>query len=516
MSIRDDYIFGKAFAYYYISDVYLTNGEFSKCVKYGILGLQVQETHEYKVLVMQQYNILGIAYMNQCQELYAIDCYKKGLEIAKELEDKRIIGYITNNIGMMYARLKDYKKATDYYTKGYRFSKQNRGNKKDTLHTTVAWNLNLADVHIACKRVKIAQKQLNLTHDKLKYCSEEECIIASCLQTHIYYLEGQLQQSLDSAKEAIQLIKNNVRLTNLYPSYIEVLDVLTGIALNAKELEVKEEAYQYVLEWKEYCYQKAVQINLPEQWILFYDVMIEFFRDTGNEDELLHALLQFHHWTKEQDEVLRKIRLEGIQNRIEFDNIQHEKEVIRKNNERLKELAELDRLTGAKNRYVFENYLEAEFEKARNCGYPLGLIIVDIDYFKQYNDTYGHLSGDECIVQISGIIMDTVKEEGIVVRYGGDEFFIILLNKSDEKILELTRMIQRKVHALKLKHKGSKISEYVTVTQGAINCIPNESSQVKDFVHSADIALYKIKDTTRDDVYFTKQVLSEEILDKRR
>ncbi|MEG4573717.1 diguanylate cyclase [Microcoleus sp. N3A4] len=168
-------------------------------------------------------------------------------------------------------------------------------------------------------------------------------------------------------------------------------------------------------------------------------------------------------------------------------------------NLKLERLATLDELTQLANRRRFDQYLEMEWRRQAREQTPLSLILCDIDSFKNYNDTYGHPGGDECLRQVAGAIGNAVdRPADLVARYGGEEFAVILPNTAMQGAVVVAEHIQLKIAALQLPHAGSQVSEYVTVSFGVASIVPASESGAEILIAAADQALYQAKRLGRD------------------
>jgi diguanylate cyclase (GGDEF)-like protein len=168
-------------------------------------------------------------------------------------------------------------------------------------------------------------------------------------------------------------------------------------------------------------------------------------------------------------------------------------------NQELQRLAKLDGLTQLANRRHFDDYLKQEWLRLARERNPLSLILCDVDYFKLYNDTYGHPAGDVCLVQIAQAIRRAVKRPAdLVARYGGEEFAVLLPNTDTDGAIQVVQFIQKKVRQLNFAHIASLVSKYVTLSFGIATIFPSHNGSVQTLINAADKALYQAKDKGRN------------------
>lgn len=168
-------------------------------------------------------------------------------------------------------------------------------------------------------------------------------------------------------------------------------------------------------------------------------------------------------------------------------------------NLQLKQLSTLDGLTGIPNRRHFDSILENEWKSALEGRTSISLLMIDIDFFKNYNDSQGHLAGDECIKKIAKLIAGNLKgASDIAARYGGEEFSVILPGIDGIGAFRVAERIRKSVERAKLEHPASSISKYVTLSIGVASVIPNTDIDVNHFLRMADGQLYLAKQRGRN------------------
>ncbi|MDA0788448.1 MAG: sensor domain-containing diguanylate cyclase [Proteobacteria bacterium] len=168
-------------------------------------------------------------------------------------------------------------------------------------------------------------------------------------------------------------------------------------------------------------------------------------------------------------------------------------------NETLREINTMDPVTGIKNRHYFDTIFEQEWRRAHREGYPLSVMLLDIDHFKRVNDTYGHLAGDECLREVAATISKTIKRPAdILARYGGEEFVAVLPYIENDNALTFANRIRERVEAAIYLADGHEVN--VTVSIGVCTATPNDHDDRKDMISAADIALYEAKNSGRNRV----------------
>lgn len=175
-------------------------------------------------------------------------------------------------------------------------------------------------------------------------------------------------------------------------------------------------------------------------------------------------------------------------------------EQLKQANEQLRQLSFHDSLTGLHNRRYFDEFLEREFKRAQRAGTGLALIMVDIDYFKAYNDRFGHQAGDEALRQVAAALaLVTQRSNDLAARYGGEEFAIVLPDTSQAGTLAIAESLRQKVEALRIFHPDSPFG-VVTISEGVAVQYPKPREQANQLIEAADMALYHSKRAGRNRV----------------
>lgn len=195
------------------------------------------------------------------------------------------------------------------------------------------------------------------------------------------------------------------------------------------------------------------------------------------------------HWPVLRQRVRRLIETASLFKQLEAANLE------------LQRLASSDGLTLLANRRRFEEYFQQQWLQMAQEQLPLSLILGDIDFFKLYNDTYGHQAGDECLKAVAAVLTLAAKQQpDLVARYGGEEFAILLPNTNAESALQVAEEIRLEIAALKIVHEPSTVSQYITMSLGVASTIPESNLNPAALISLADKALYQAKNEGRDRV----------------
>jgi diguanylate cyclase (GGDEF)-like protein len=170
-------------------------------------------------------------------------------------------------------------------------------------------------------------------------------------------------------------------------------------------------------------------------------------------------------------------------------------------NKKLEKLTQTDALTGIFNRFMFDQIIIKDWKRCKDNKTCISLIMVDIDFFKAFNDNYGHQAGDSCIRRVAEVLSECSGHySDYVVRYGGEEFAVILPSLEKETATELAEEMRIRVENMKIRHEYSSVSNYVTISLGVYTVVPSENNSIDEFIRIADTALYAAKNEERNKV----------------
>jgi diguanylate cyclase (GGDEF)-like protein len=192
--------------------------------------------------------------------------------------------------------------------------------------------------------------------------------------------------------------------------------------------------------------------------------------------------------SKPFDDVIAKLR------------VQHQIQIINQMRT-IEHLSIIDQLTGISNRRNFDNRLRIEWGRAMRESIPLCLLMIDVDHFKDYNDTYGHQQGDKALCLVAKVLTETLKRSSdFAARWGGEEFVVLLPNTDSASGMEIGSKIRENIEAKELLCDNGKLTRF-TVSVGVYTHTPKPASSVDEFISRTDKALYAAKNAGRNRIY---------------
>ncbi len=484
---------------------YRSNSLSENTIKKLAAALQISENYNDFDLESECHNMLGIMASHMVDKAAGMEHFEKGYAVAKRHHMLLHQSILANNIGDTYLSLEEYDRALDYFRESYRLIidlEKKSKNKATSSISIMRINLcfmNMAEVHYRQGNYEEAVRMLSciegIESDERGLFYYTSILI---LRTLIYIKMGATEEVTSYLNEIIENAKSYEEGIANVEDYIGLADVLmdAGYPDKAKQLL---DASEIIVE----------KVNLDDKWCTYLKTRIKYMKLAEPERDKTEI---YDRYFEHRDNVDKGLKLQQL---ISFRNKRRLEEEIRKRNNaekrnrKLKALSEHDQLTGVYNRYAMREIGGAWFNEAKEKNARIAFMIIDVDYFKEYNDTYGHLSGDEALKIMGEILIKCTGSNDLVIRYGGDEFFIISKGKTDEDIIELCRNINREVNSRKIRHKASLISDYVTLSFGAVCGKAKKDQAMMDVVHLADNGLYKIKNETRNALGLFKQVDDE-------
>lgn len=478
----DDYT--KAFARTYLGDAFLALGLLDNAMRECQMALYMTEQNGYEKLSLTLYNLLGILYTSIDDEQGALDCFFKGVSLAKKVGEQMMSAVIYANFAYLYSKYNKYDKALDILNRAIDVTNTATNNEGKIKLEESFFYRNTADILLEKGEYDKAYKYLELI--KADANIDEDI---NLLMLYSIYCTKTLDMNNATAyiDKVIVLADKETNKLEKITYYLGIIELYLMLKLYSKAEYIANK-----------CEEVLKENNISARWVKLAELKIEIYTNTGQSDKLALAYRLFYEKDRELTHNRQKAEVKRLKKKIALYNEMEKHANMKVEQEKLISMTECDELTGVFNRRGIRKYLDIKFTETQNKNENIGIMIIDIDYFKEYNDTYGHLFGDECLKGIARSLQDATKDSGFVGRYGGDEFLVVVSNQTQEEVEDIITKIRKNVQALDLENINSKVSNSVTVTIGAVNTIPKKGTELLEYMHAADSALYEIKKKSRN------------------
>lgn len=480
------------FSLYYLGEAdYIENNVEGLFLNITNALLYLEETNQWE-LVARGYNILGISFMSRGNAPYAIDYYINALNYCKKYHLNSVSVVVNLNIGTLYNILQEYETAQTYFEIGRQELYQMKRTAKYFSYLMTYYS-SIGNTDISRGMLETAKTyQIKAKKECLHRVGPLEKISYYIFTSRLFHCENDFVQRDQQLEIVFEIIDEDIELLSIFDDLFLLCKLLL-------EMEKHKEFWRILT-----IYQSLAQkSNIIHMQLQVIDLKIQFFKKVENQ-------IQFLHTSGEYYELAQKMKIENqlmIKRMIYFRNYleesQKQKVEMEEKNKILKVKSETDQLTGLCNRYRLNTYAEDVFLKANEQKTNLAVEILDIDYFKQYNDHYGHQAGDTCIMTVAKNIKRLADEAHVFcARYGGDEFILIFDNQSKENVIAFAKKLRERILELEIEHTYSKKLPIVTISQGICQDIPKKKNKVWDFLSTADYLLYQVKKKGRNNISY--------------
>lgn len=480
-----------AYAYLYMGDAFFSMGNTDEALKYLMMAEKVQKHNDFDELRMKTYNILGVIYMNMGDVLLSLDYYHAAMELAKKYSDTELQGKIYNNVGVVLANAGDHANATQYYEKAYEYFNCEGDEDNEPACGMFRLYMNVAEGMRNEKRYaneKAYLDEVMKTIDKDNLTPLDRIKVAHAFGM-LYYETGEYEKSLDMCVKAVALCENNMNDIDSFDDYWDIVELLINM-----------DKIGHIHGMLEGLSDMAEKADIDRGRIQVCRLRIQIYEKTGEKEKYAEQLRIYYQLRKKINAERNDIIISAIDNRCRLEDERKENKRLNEDNLKLIRESEIDELTGIYNRLAFRRRYDRMYKYALQNAHTYCMGIFDIDFFKLYNDTYGHIRGDKCLKQIAAILRHTSDGDFCVARYGGDEFVFMAYDVSEEKVRNflhrLVENIRNAAIAFDAKPCGT---DKVTISVGAvIQQQAEEGTTLTDLLKLADKVLYEVKQAGKD------------------
>lgn len=438
-------------------------------------------------------NVLSIILDEMGNDAMSMECLLEAIDDSLEIEAFDMASKVYNNLGSKFMYLKSYERALDYFKKALdMFEKaveNNQASDIDIQAFALVLNLNISTTYCYMGNNEKAREYYAIAKEKSThpYC-EKVLFTFQCFEGMVLWKTGDEKQAAELIDTIIEGARNCEYTTDYLETFSELLELLKAM----KEYD----------KWKEVL--ELIESRMKDEMSLYdkmglIELWLDYYKATNNSEEYVKISSKYYELYQEKEFHEYEKRAEMLESMTEMRR-------SRKQKEQTDKIVFLDPLTqiGNRNRLLRDSDEFIRTSATNKTSISIGL--VDVDYFKECNDTYGHIVGDECLKSVAKVLTEAVGERGNVYRYGGDEFLILMPAISEEEVLVVGKAIKDKFDELNIPNINSPVVPHVSVSQGYTQVYASINDTIEKLINSADSVLYSVKRGGRNNYKFTRYI----------
>lgn len=476
--------------YYHFAEYYFSKPDADQvmyCLMEAVKYFPKAEMYDY---LARCYNIMGVVADSQDNRVLALEyfhiciqyCEKYGITYVLAMAEANMSS-ILHNMGEDERAVALLKSAAAHYHEGEKMPR-------------TEWNLMLTVIglgycYLELGKYKEAEHAEQQVQEMIQGKEETEIpvLALNILKAEMAHYRG----SNEEAAEYVRQVIENIRMGAVYMEYSDYLIDVAHLLSAMKEHTLLLEMLLSIQSWVK----QDAGLELQTKW---YYYMLECYEHLGMEEEYIALAKKYFELHEVYARHSRETARKAIELRNKLNVLQQRQYNMMALNAELKMISQHDPMTGLANRTYLNEYLEKQFEQAWKENKKLAVELMDIDCFKKYNDFYGHLAGDKCIEKIAMLLKSIENDKIFCARYGGDEFMLVYTDMEKEQVCRTAETIRKKVMDMCILHENSDIAPVVTVTQGIVCKVPEETGRVWDYCVRADKCLYEAKKSGKNRV----------------
>ena len=471
------YYYGIAFAYVYLLDSHLALGEYASCDFFLIRANTLCWDYGFDDLQMMLCNCAGLYYQKLNDDQLALSYFLKGKKLSEKMGDAGLACKFYNNIGYALAYRNDWETAKAYFQLAYETME---GNLKDeNILNAISCLTNLAET---CNHVG-DHEGARMALERCEALGEDSIysrIRLGCSWSAYY---AAIDDHVSCTKEADKLIAMDLSAVE---DQFFVCDMVEGLCNNMLHIEDRQRSGQLLDMIDKMTYDESLSLQFRVQCL-----KIKYWETYDRSDKLKEAYKEYYRIARRIMALEDEMLVQSLRTKIKMHQAKQDHERMRRRNWELETESQLDKLTGLYNRRYF-NKLVSKMVHNQEVK-VLGFIMIDVDYFKQYNDFYGHFKGDDALRAVADVLSKNANEKVYISRYGGDEFVCLCVNLQDMEVEQYIQRVMEDLKSRKVPHEKHVTSDLLTISVGYSNEMIETGIEPEELLDLADRALYEVK-----------------------
>ena len=487
-SMKDDALvgyahFSKGETYYLLNDASNFYSQMSASIA------PMENVKEWNYVAMAN-NMLGIVSLNRGNAPFALDYFIKAISICQDNSLADIEWIIHLNLGSLYLNIEEFNKAISHIETAYSYIQEHQ-HIEGYIENLTAVLLGLGRAYLKLgSQEEYLEIEKKLKSDCMPYLQDIGKIVIYCYFARVSNAIGE-EKARDYWIDMVNTNTSaNMPIMDVFDDFYDYL----GMLLSINKYDDFFKAYMVLDDLTKYTLIKNLERKL-------LTLKIRYYRKVGQIEEYKIASVLFFELSEFMERENRLMVSDMIVMRNSYMELTQINKKVEEENTFLQKRSETDPLTGMYNRLKLNEYSEEVFERAKENNTAVAVEILDIDFFKQFNDNYGHQAGDDCIRFIANTLIEMSSGDNIfTARYGGDEFVVIYEGLASKEVMEKASALRRKIYNANVEHKFSLTDDRVTISQGICCGSPKGKDSFFSYLQGADKMLYEVKQQSRNNI----------------
>lgn len=460
-----------------LSEYYTGIGNYTLGNSYVAEAIALSEANEYSSILSNAYMAMAFALSDMMDDTNALDYFLKGVDLSRKSKNFYDESLFLNNIGDLFMQCKQYDEARPFIEKAMKCWQKHKGKKGNNSYITM--HLNMAKIYINKGEIEKAQENIDTIRDLVNVDMWSYPLLLS-EEMEIAFVQKDYEEMYRIGNLIVEKLNSvHSQITNI------------PIAEDCAEMAIVALNKPLADSFMSYLYKHHQQAECSNHSKKFAMLLLQYCLSFKINEHLEYAYKHYAQVDYQLHEITKANKVMAFNNKIHLHEAVKKHEKMAATNKELETLSLLDELTQTPNRRAFNQVFQTEFKNCVKEQQNIALIYFDIDYFKEFNDTCGHLEGDKVLKSVAQVLK--CEQDMYVARVGGDEFLALISGMPSNEVENSIVRCRERLRELHIAHVASSINPFVTFTCGYVNMIPTKSTTKGELIRMADDALYKAK-----------------------
>lgn len=480
-------------ALFYEGDAYLTKKNFTRSIQVLVELIEYQKRVFSTSFLGKAHNDLAIISYSQCDYYMALEHYFNAMKYSEINKDHTLQAMLYNNIGATFLLLEDYKNALSFFNKCWSTRNKYMNESLKRFFSDERAALNLGICQFCLNQIQDAKDNLRFVESNVKPDEYRNlCLFIDFLGARIADITDEpetVKHYMNHLYSACEEYYNPVQFNNM----LDMVDLFIKYDITKTEFLLKFLEKQLYLQYTE------------ANHLAFLNKKILYYKQTKNRQKELESYQLYYEISKKKKFKDDQKNIQSLNNRLLLIREKKQYEELAKKTSTISNIILRDALTGLLNRYGLREMEQSLSTELKREPHNISVALIDIDNFKDINDTYGHIVGDDCLTTLAKAIQTLENSHITGIRYGGDEFLILGNHMNREEFEQMIKNLLKVVKESSVPTRTEKKAIHFSISIGAFSQYSSASFSLDHFIEQADQALYQIKKTKKGSCSFYEE-----------